>query len=131
MIEYLLYVVNLLAAVDIYRDSKSRPNGFLYPILGLILGIPGMVVYNIAFGGNVALAIRSRGLPGKPGPFAGLGATFTLLGSIFFFVALYMVVKGQNDLEMSFLLISGIIVALLGGFFLSYDRKKRSGIQPN
>lgn len=125
MIEYLLYFVNILAALDIYRDSRKRKYGFLYPLLGILLGIPGMVIYNVVFGGNVSLAIRSKVQVGKPGPFAFLGSTLIVLGAIFFLGALVVIVGGTVDLGSTFLLIAGIFTAAFGAIFTAYDRKKR------
>ncbi|ODS35681.1 MAG: hypothetical protein A7316_10625 [Candidatus Altiarchaeales archaeon WOR_SM1_86-2] len=139
MIEYLIYFiwipVSVLAALDIYRDSKTRKNGFLYSLLGLFLGIPGMVVYNLVFGGNVSLAIRSKVQKGKIGPFAFLGSTFIVLGSIFFLGGLLMIIGSitgnTTGIQSVFLLLAGIFTAGLGGLFTSYDRKKRQKLDPD
>ncbi len=133
MIEYLLFFVNILAALDIYRDSKNRKYGFLYPLLGLVLSIFGMVVYNLFFGGNVALAIKTKVEKGKPGPFAFLGSTFIVLGTLFFLGGV-LIVFGEAtsntstdvaNLQSMFLLFAGISVVVLGWLFTRYDRKKR------
>ena len=122
---FLLLVVNVLSALDIYRDSKARKHGLMYPLLGLFLGIPGMVVYNLFFGGRVFLAVRLKYDTGKPGPFARLGATFIVLGSVFILGAMAVILGGSSDITITFLLLAGVCTAALGGLFTAYDRKKQ------
>jgi hypothetical protein len=125
IIIYTLLFVNVLSALDIYRDSKTRKYGLLYPLLGLFLGIPGMVIYNLLFGGRVFLAVRLKYETGKPGPFARLGATFIVLGSLFVLGALAVMLGGGGDISTTFLLLAGVCTAALGGFFTAYDKKKQ------
>jgi len=125
MIGFLLFVVNVLVALDIYRDSKARRYGFLYPLLGLFLCIPGMVIYNLLFGGRVSLAVRLKYETGKPGPFARLGATFIVLGSLFILGALTVMLAGEGGITTTFLLLAGICTAVIGGLFTAYDKKKQ------
>lgn len=122
---FLLSVVNVLSALDIYRSSKLRKRRLLYLLLGLFLGIPGMVVYNLFFGGRVFLAVRLKYDIGKPGPFARLGATFIVLGSLFILGAMAVMLGGGGDITTTFLLLAGVCTAALGGLFTTYDRKKQ------
>jgi hypothetical protein len=129
MIEYVLLTINLLCAVDIYRDSKGRENGFLYPFLGLVLGLFGLVVYRFMFGGSIVLAAQLQPVGDKPGPLFRMGAVFTILGSLFFLGGYYMTVGAITgaavSLQAPFLLIAGIIVFLFGGLLMKYDKYKR------
>jgi hypothetical protein len=125
MIEYLLLFVNILSAIDIYRDSKKRPNGFIYPLLGLFLGIFGLMLYRFVFGGNVSLALKLEPTAGKIGPFYRLGLVFFILGSLFFLGGLAVSIQGQANLSAGFLVISGVITSLFGALFIRYDIGKR------
>lgn len=125
MIEYLILVINVLCAIDIYRDSRNRRHGYLYPVMGLILGVFGLVIYNLIFNGKVSLAVRFKAETGKIGSFGRFGATFILLGSLFFMGGLVLMINETERISSMFLLFAGIVVIIFGKIFMMYDRKQR------